>query len=114
MIDFMRSIFASLLHLCCLVDGMQFAYSSNNPTVGQSLVVTWTRDSQEPASFRLGLQNDDLHSDVDPEQIHDVKTNGQTTGTVSFKPTQPGYVYISIQYSNTILTIDELLDGREW
>jgi hypothetical protein len=110
MIDFTRSILTSLLYFCRLVVGDHYDYSPNNPTVGQTLIVTWFRAN--PTAFSLALLNDD--SNTGPQQIQDVKfTNGQTTGTVRFVPTQPGYVYILIQHSNTILTIDELLDGRE-
>jgi hypothetical protein len=87
-IDCARSSVTLLLYLC-LVDGMQFTYSPNNPTVGETLIVTWARDPSEAASFSLGLLN--RNSNTGYQQIQDVDVpKEQTTGTVSFTPTEPG------------------------
>ena len=110
MIDCKSSIITSLLYLFRLVDGLTFTYSPN-PTVGQTLIVTWSNDTSDSVLFRLGLQNVELNTA--PQQIQTVEVaNGQTTGTVSFTPTETGYVYNYIQHSK--LTINKrLLDGRE-
>jgi hypothetical protein len=105
MIDCARSSLTSLLYLCCLVDGMGYTYSPNNPTVGQTLTVTWVKGISEPASFRLGLVNDDLGTD--PQQIQDVEADkGQTIGTVAFTLTISGYIH---HFHSAFLTLDELL-----
>jgi hypothetical protein len=92
MADFRRSTFTSLLYLCCLVDGNTFAYSPN-PTVGQTLTVTWYLDhsDSELFLFKLGLLvNDDVNEGF--QQILQVPDD-QTPVTVTFVPNTPGYVH---------------------
>jgi hypothetical protein len=104
MVDCTLIIVTSLLYLSYLVDGRTFTYSPN-PTVGQTLTVTWFSNVGDPTSFSLALVNDDTDTGS-PQQIQNVEaTNDPTTGTVNFIPTLPGYAHIPIWHPNIVFTM---------